>query len=229
MEHKITSKKIIRSRREGYLLSAVILIPAVLMWFVFVQKSRGLDETILQGIAPYIRSGRTAFMKGVTFLGNHKFLVPANLLLIGLLLFRKEKAMALTVFIVAISSLLLKLGLKELFQRPRPADPLVDGITNYSFPSGHALMSIAFYGLLIWMAGQYIKNRSLRNGLIIFLVLLIGLIGFSRIYLRVHYPSDVIAGYCIGILWLWCCLRVTSRIRPVPTAYKESGARSPSP
>lgn len=220
MEKKITSKKIIRSQREGYLLSAVVMIPAVLMWFVFVQKSRALDETLLQSIAPYIRSGRTAFMKAATFLGNHKFLVPANLLLIGILFFRKEKGMALTVFIVAISSLLLKLGLKELFQRPRPADPLVEGITNYSFPSGHALMSIAFYGLLIWMAGKYIKNRSLRIGLIVFLVLLIGLIGFSRLYLRVHYPSDVIAGYCIGILWLWCCLLVTRRFHPVSTPYK---------
>lgn len=228
MEKKITSKKIIRSQREGYLLSAVVLIPAVLMWFVFVQKSTTLDETILQGIAPHINSGRTAFMKAVTFLGNHKFLVPANLLLIGILFFRKEKAMALTVFIVAISSLLLKLGLKELFQRPRPADPLVEGITNFSFPSGHALMSIAFYGLLIWMLPRYIKNRSLLRGLSIFLILLIGLIGFSRLYLRVHYPSDVIAGYCIGILWLWCCLRVTSGIRQAPTAYKESEARSPS-
>lgn len=102
---------------------------------------------------------------------------------------------------------------KNLFQRDRPDHPLVNGITNYSFPSGHAMMSIAFYGLLIWLLGRHLRQHKIQELVIGFLILLILLIGFSRIYLRVHYPSDVIAGYSFGIGWLWLSLRITSRIR----------------
>lgn len=194
-------------------VAGIILL--LLLWMVFIRRDYRPDESVFAITGRWITPDRTAILKAVTFLGNHKFLIPANLFLIGFLLYRKKKKLALTVLIVALSSLLLKIGLKELFQRPRPASPLVDGITNYSFPSGHALMGIALYGLLIWMIRQQPGERWRRNGLIIFLVLLILVIGFSRIYLRVHYATDVIAGYCIGILWLWCCLRLTSKLRGI--------------
>ncbi len=114
--------------------------------------------------------------------------------------------MAIRTGAVLLSSLLVMSLLKRLIQRQRPPDPLVDGITNYSFPSGHAFMSVAFYGLLIWYATIYIHTKWLRGMLIFFLLFVIALIGFSRIYLRVHYATDVIAGICIGFVWLDFCL-----------------------
>lgn len=114
--------------------------------------------------------------------------------------------MAIRTGTVLLSSLLVMSLLKSLIKRQRPPDPLVDGITNYSFPSGHAFMSVAFYGLLIWYATIYIRTKWLQRVVIFLLLLLIAAIGFSRIYLRVHYATDVIAGICLGFVWLDFCL-----------------------
>jgi undecaprenyl-diphosphatase len=114
--------------------------------------------------------------------------------------------MAIRTSFVLLSSLLLMSLLKRLIQRQRPPDPLVDGITNFSFPSGHAFMGVAFYGLLIWYTSVCISNKWLRRIVILFLLFIIAAIGFSRIYLRVHYATDVIAGVCIGFVWLDFCL-----------------------
>ena len=114
--------------------------------------------------------------------------------------------MAIRTASVLLSSLLVMSILKSLIKRQRPPDPLVHGITNYSFPSGHAFMSVAFYGLLVWYATIYIKNKWLQQMVIFFLFFIIAAIGFSRIYLRVHYATDVIAGICIGFVWLDFCL-----------------------
>lgn len=114
--------------------------------------------------------------------------------------------MAIRTAAVLLSSLFVMTILKSLIHRHRPPDPLVDGITNYSFPSGHAFMSVAFYGLLIWYATIYIRMKWFRRMVIFFLLLVIAAIGFSRIYLRVHYATDVIAGIFIGFVWLDFCL-----------------------
>jgi undecaprenyl-diphosphatase len=92
--------------------------------------------------------------------------------------------------------------LKGLFDRERPTVPLLFHAKGLSFPSGHALMSVTFYGLLIYMILKGVRNPVLKWTLIGLLILLIIIIGCSRVYLRVHYATDVIAGYCIGFLWL---------------------------
>ena len=92
--------------------------------------------------------------------------------------------------------------LKHIFNRARPDTPLLFEAKGLSFPSGHALMSITFYGLLIYIVYKSLKNKFFNWVLISLLILLILIIGFTRIYLNVHYASDVIAGYCIGFLWL---------------------------
>lgn len=142
----------------------------------------------------------------ISFLAKHTFLTPAIFLLIALFLVKKNKWMAIRTSTVLLSSLLLMSVLKRLIQRQRPPDPLIEGITNFSFPSGHAFMGVAFYGLLIWFASVYINTNWLRRSVMVFLLLIIAAIGFSRIYLRVHYATDVIAGICIGFVWLDFCL-----------------------
>lgn len=92
--------------------------------------------------------------------------------------------------------------LKRLFNRSRPDIPLLYEAEGLSFPSGHALMSVTFYGLLIYIVYKTFKQKSIKWILISLLMFLIVIIGFTRIYLRVHYTTDVIAGYCIGFLWL---------------------------
>ncbi len=191
-----------------WLLAASFLIPAFVVWLVFFSNRNFLDQKVFSAIAPYISESRTRLMLAISFLGNHKFLIPANVFLIALFLILRNKWEAIRVTVIALGSLSVMTLLKNLFRRHRPNHPLVENITNFSFPSGHAFMSIAFYGLLIWWAATHIKNNWQRRIVIIFLFFLILLIGFSRIYLRVHYASDVIVGFCIGFICLIVSLTI---------------------
>ena len=175
------------------------------IWLVFIANNTRPDEVVFDLVAPYTNGERTDWMKKITFLGNHKFLIPANLLLIAFFIYVKKHKDALLVAVVALSSLGLMSLLKNLVQRYRPSFPLVDGITNFSFPSGHALMSVAFYGLLAFYAIKMINNPVIKVSILLLLFALTMLIGFSRIYLRVHYTTDVIAGFSIGICWMLFC------------------------
>jgi undecaprenyl-diphosphatase len=150
-----------------------------------------------------INETNTSVMNFITFFGKHEFLIPANLLLIAYYLFlKKQKWYSIKIPAVALSSFLLMFGLKNLFGRERPANQLLEVATNFSFPSGHALMGVTFYGLMVYAVWHSVKNLTWRWIFIVFLILWVLVIGFSRIYLRKHYFSDVMAGYCIGFLWL---------------------------
>jgi membrane-associated phospholipid phosphatase len=103
---------------------------------------------------------------------------------------------------IAVSNLLLMFGLKIFFNRPRPLIPLLKELSGLSFPSGHAFMSLTFFGLIIYFVYRGVTNKWIKWSVIIFLIGIIFLVGLSRVYLRVHYASDVIAGFCFGILSL---------------------------
>ena len=89
-----------------------------------------------------------------------------------------------------------------IIQRPRPEDFRLIEETGYSFPSGHSMASMAFYGLIIYFAFKYVKNKNAKIIICTILSLLVLLIGISRIYLGVHYASDVIAGFVLSIAYL---------------------------
>lgn len=106
----------------------------------------------------------------------------------------------------ALMNLFLALGLnlllKSIIQRPRPEGFRLIAETGYSFPSGHSMVSMAFYGLIVWMIWHYEKDTVLKYALCAAFSLIIVGVGLSRIYLGVHYASDVIAGFCVSLLWL---------------------------
>jgi membrane-associated phospholipid phosphatase len=179
---------------------------------VFVLRSTEFDFSVFKFLEGYVSDRNSAVMNSFTFLGKHDFLIPANLVLIAFFLLRKHKWYSIKVPAIALSSLGLMFVLKNLFNRPRPDIPLLYEAQGLSFPSGHALMSVTFYGLLIYIVFKMVENKRLKWSLIVFLILLIILIGFSRIYLRVHYTTDVIAGYSIGFLWLVFAISVLNRM-----------------
>jgi len=170
---------------------------------VFVLNKTKLDTNVFNYLKAHVSERNNDIMEFFTFLGTHIFLIPANLALIAYFLFiKKHKWYSIKIPAIALSSLGLMFLLKHLFNRPRPQIPLLYEAKGLSFPSGHALMSITFYGLLIYIVFKTFKSKAAKWTLISFLLVLILIIGFSRIYLRVHYTTDVIAGYCIGFLWL---------------------------
>ena len=161
-------------------------------------------------------------MVAITFLGTHKFLVPANLFLIFyFLVVARQTWLSIRVLAIGLSSLIMMLILKWLFGRKRPLSPLLQAARGLSFPSGHAIMSMSFYGLFIyWVLHSPLPSWAVV-ALTVLLILLIILIGFSRVYLRVHYASDVLAGFIIGLIWLFITLAVVEKVEVLSLAGME--------
>lgn len=179
---------------------------------IFVEHRSALDTRVFNYLKGHVSERNNEVLQFFTFLGSHEFLIPANLLLIAFFLLKKHKWYSIKIPAIALSSLGLMFVLKHLFNRPRPSIPLLYEAKGLSFPSGHALMSVTFYGLMIYIVFKSFKQKGIRWSLITLLILLILIIGFSRIYLRVHYTTDVIAGYCIGFLWLVLAVWLLNKI-----------------
>jgi undecaprenyl-diphosphatase len=180
---------------------------------IFKEKKETFDQHAFTLLANQVNEINTNVMQVFSFLGSHTFLIPANLTLVAwFLLIKKHRWYSIKVPVVALSSLLLMFLLKLIFQRDRPLTPLLEAAHGYSFPSGHALMSITFYGLLIFLVWLNVKNLWVKWSLTLLLAILIIFIGISRVYLRVHYTSDVLAGFCVGLMWLLISLWVLSKI-----------------
>ena len=141
----------------------------------------------------------TPIAKFITNLGGAIFLIGLTALLIILI---KNKKIGLSIFTnLAIVTGLNQL-LKRILQRPRPTEFRIVEETGYSFPSGHSMVSMAFYGYLIYLIYKYVKNKYLKWISIVLLSILICSIGISRIYLGVHYTSDVLGGFLISLSYL---------------------------
>lgn len=180
---------------------------------VFKEKKEDFDQNAFTFLSNRVSDINTDVMQVFTFLGTHTFLIPANLALVAYFLFiKRHRWYSIKVPVVALSSVLLMFILKLIFQRDRPLTPLLNAAKGYSFPSGHALMSITFYGLMIFLVWQQNIKTWLKVTLTVLLALLINFIGMSRVYLRVHYASDVLAGFCVGLMWLLLSIWILNKI-----------------
>ena len=195
------------------LFIAALIIFSILAYRILNWQNHDFDFHVFDKVALIVTPFMTSFMLLITFLGNHYFLIPANLFLIVYFLFiKRHKWYSIKVPVIALGGLLLMFLLKQFFNRPRPLIPLLQPVGGLSFPSGHALMSVTFYGLLIVLVWDNVVNKVWKWLLTFLLITLIVLIGFSRIYLRLHYFSDVIAGFSIGVIWLLVSIWTIRRI-----------------
>lgn len=199
------------------LATMVIFTGAVVSLVYFlrprVRRYKPLDHKAFELVKKLTNEKNNKLMLFITHLGNHKFLVPANLSLLTYFLFiRKRTWFSIRVVAIALSSLGLMMLFKQIFQRKRPLEPLLHAVKGLSFPSGHAMMSLTFYGLIIYIISKTIPDKALRTAMISGLAALIASIGFSRVYLRVHYASDVLAGFLIGFSWLMISLETIENL-----------------
>jgi membrane-associated phospholipid phosphatase len=199
-------------------LLSLLLFAAAIAILIFLvrrpmRKYKPIDIAIFEKIRPSVNPARNQIMLFLTFLGKHQFLIPANLFLIFYFLFvTRQTGFSIRIVTIALSSLVLMFLLKHLFQRMRPLSPLLKAARGLSFPSGHAIMAVTFYGLLIYILQHTIRVDEIKYLVTALLTILIASIGYSRVYLRVHYASDVAAGFIIGFLWLIISLSVLKAI-----------------
>ncbi len=199
-------------------LLSLVLFAAVIGILVFlvrkrIRKYKPADLAVFDRLQRWVSPANNRAMLFFSFLGSHKFLIPANLLLIFFFLFSLHQSwFSIRVITIALSSLVLMFLLKYLFQRKRPLSPLLKAARGLSFPSGHAIISVTFYGLLLHISWNLLETGLLRWVIAVLLITIILFIGYSRIYLRVHYASDVISGFIIGVLWLLISLWVLDNL-----------------
>lgn len=141
----------------------------------------------------------TPIAKFITNFGGAIFIIT---LMITLFILIKDKKIGLSIFLNLVIVTTLNQLLKRILQRPRPTEYRIIEETGYSFPSGHSMVSMAFYGYLIYLIYKYVKNKYIKWTLIVLLSILICSIGISRIYLGVHYTSDVLGGFLASISYL---------------------------
>lgn len=145
----------------------------------------------------------TEVMITVTHIGNTSTYLVVVPIFLAILLFKKLKAESFILLTTILGAWGLNGALKFSFQRARPDIEHLIEVGGYSFPSGHAMVSMAAYGIMGYLIIQYMTRKGRSTWYVGVLVgLLIFLIGISRVYLHVHYPSDILAGFAAGAVWL---------------------------
>jgi undecaprenyl-diphosphatase len=160
------------------------------------------DDTVRSVIHDFASPGLTAVMRFVTNLGDWQVVMTATLVLFFYLWYRRDHTHILVALLTMTGAGILDASLKLAFHRLRPDPFFAPKPSTYSFPSGHALISLCFYGLVAGTQAHDMPakwQRVLTWGVA---SLLVAMIGSSRVYLGVHWPSDVIAGYAAALIWM---------------------------
>ncbi len=202
------------------LIAVTGIFLAALAAFLFIadeivlEGENGLDSAAFKVLANITNPGMTSIMTGITFFGSSSFLFPAYIIaILYFLLLKKNRRLALDVTAIGVTSTIILFSLKAIFHRHRPLDPLVQNVNGFSFPSGHSFSSFTFFGLMIYILWNTNMNAGLRWVLSILFFLFAAAIALSRVYLHVHYASDVIAGFCLCLVWLTLSFWVLQKMR----------------
>ena len=193
-------------RVVGFLLAALGLwLFSAIADEILDKESFTFDKEILLTLRELHTPVLDKVMLGFTFLGEPVILLIVCLILSIWLLTRGQRSQATILIIAAAGAVALNNLLKLLFGRARPMlwERIVD-VGQYSFPSGHAMISMVIFGMIGYLLSS--KFPLWRIGIISLTILLVTGIGLSRLYLGVHWPTDIVAGYAAGLVWLITCI-----------------------
>lgn len=186
-----------KTDKKKFITSFIFLLLFIVVLILFLSdKLTSFDTVIYDYIISFRNNEMDYIMKSITQFGNT---VPVIIIILALMITltkRKE------VFLIGFNTILTVSSnqiLKHIICRPRPDHIRLITEHGYSFPSGHSMIAVCLYGLLIYLINKKIKNKILRIIITIFLITLIIGIGISRIYVGVHYPSDVLGGYLLSL------------------------------
>ena len=195
-------------------LAAAVLALLLFSWLaneVLEGDTRRFDESVRTAVHHFASPLLTRAMVFISALGS-QVLVAVVVVAFVVFMRLKWRRAAVWLLLTMVGGLLLEVTLKFAFHRARPT-PFFGAIPHtYSFPSGHSLMSFCIYGVLAGLLSHRVRSAALRALVWIVAAVLMVAIGLSRIYLGVHYPSDVVAGYLAAVVWV-SSLVVADRVR----------------
>ena len=202
-------------RRSAYFLVLAAIAAALFCGLaIAVETNRlaGFDEPIRMELHSLASPLLTLLAEKVTWLGTLGVLALFGVVAVAVLVRAGRRDGVVFLTVTMVGALALENGLKFSFQRVRPPPFFGSEPVTYSFPSGHALFSLCFYGGLAIAASRSMLSAAMKTGIWIATVLLVLAIGGTRIYLGVHYPSDVLGGYLVAIAWIAIVLSADRRL-----------------
>ncbi len=194
-------------KTEVFIVSLCLVLFSIICFYVCKYDILSIDTTIYNFISiNIINDNLTSILKVVTNLGGVAFI-----LLLGVVcfMFCKQNRWFITFDLVGCT--IINQAIKHIVRRPRPSVLRLVQETGYSFPSGHSMISMAFYGIVIYLIYKNIEKKYLKWSLIAFFSLLILAIGFSRIYVGVHYFTDVVGGLLLGLAYLMIYISIYNK------------------
>lgn len=211
-------EKFQRNKIQIIIIILLLIVIGLITIKIITQKELIIDKIAYDILVEKLRSPTiTLLMKNITKLSNTSIIITLAIIFTIICLYvikNKKLAISISLNLLAVAS--LNQILKLIFKRERPIGYRLIEMTGYSFPSGHAMVSMAFYGLLIYIIYRLVKNKYLKVCLISLNIVIIILIGISRIYLGVHYLSDVLTGYCISVIYLLILTKILNRYKVFP-------------
>lgn len=197
--------------KQLLLVIALLILTITIIVLIYTKKELQIDILAYNIIVEKLRTpSLTKIMKIITMLGNANIIITICLLT-SILIFKNHKQLALIIPLNLIIVTCANQLIKQIIKRPRPFGYRLIEIGGYSFPSGHAMVGLAFYGLYLYIINKIIQNRKLKLILNITVITIIILIGISRIYLGVHYLSDILVGYFISAIYLLIITKILDK------------------
>lgn len=201
-------------------IALTLLFLSSLFVFIYIanenvmENENAFDARVMAFVAAHTTPLFSRIMLKITFFGSAKFLLPAYIVLIAYLLLIRKSACALDIIIIAVSSTAVMYLLKHLFKRHRPLIPVFETTEGYSFPSGHSFTSFIFGSILAYLIWTSSIKWVWKYALIVSIFLSSMIIGISRIILNVHFATDVIAAFCLGIMYILLAFWELKRLHP---------------
>lgn len=187
-------------KHSKWIISTLCILVFLIIGLYFIQlEDNTIDKVIYNLIISIKSKTTTTFFKIITSFASVKFMIIISIVV---LLLKKLKHIRYFIILNIVNDAILNTILKFIFKRERPFDLMLVEESGYSFPSGHTMMATVFYGFIIYLINKSKYKKRTKIILNTLLTMLILLIGISRIYLGVHYATDVIAGFLIGISYL---------------------------
>lgn len=180
---------------------------------IHLQTISSFDEPIIDFVQSAEAPGLTSIMKLFTNIGSTTSVTLLAILTLGVLLWKKYRAQAVLFTIVLIGTGILNQVLKLIFKRERPDFNRLIDIGGYSFPSGHTMMAFSLYTVLAYIVWRNLKTTGSRMAIAIVATFMIVMIAVSRIYLGVHFPSDIVGGILASSVWLIASIAMYQRFQ----------------
>ncbi len=197
-------------KKKNIIIISILILLFLIIGIMVRNESGGIlfDKIILNLIHKNENPILFPIMKGISFVGSAYFLIPFVLVLVVYNFYKKKPYTIKLLLISTLGSYLANFILKNIFNRTRPLDHFLVEQGGLSYPSGHSMVAMTFYMTLAYLFTKNMRDQKKRNWIYILASIMVVLMGVSRLYLGVHWPTDIIGGYSIGYVYFLISIHI---------------------